>query len=280
VGKALKEDLSFCWQQVLSHDPWFRLHYLFAPSQHAEAILALHALAALLEETLDSSEEALTITRLQWWRSELEPENAQVSAHPVLRTLRASRGGQTFPLSVSEPLVAQVLLRLQGEPLQDEDALKLLCNRLGQATIAAQLGLGNLEDSDQCASWRCAGAGLASLVEFAIRSKQKSWWFVPLDLQARYQFDMNDMPGKCAGNQGVIRTVSKYLDDWFEEQITDIALSKSENAGIKRHLVAMSGARKLRFKRTIQVFLSGDSGNPGRWKVSDLFRVWSLSRRA
>lgn len=280
MGSASEKDLGFCWQQVLSHDPWFRLHYLFAPEKHAEAILAVHALSALLEETLDSSEESLTITRLQWWRSELQPESAQVSAHPVLRALRESRNGQLLPTVLSDSLMAQLLLRLQAEPLQDQDALRDLCIRIGRGRIAIQSGLSDSEDGARAAAWRCAGTGLASLMEFAIRSKQNAWWFIPLELQARFQFDMNDLQSTGSETQGVFQALSAWLDEWFEEQIADIAQSQGSADGMRRHLVALSSASQLRMSRTVQSLLKGDTGNPGRWKMTDLLRVWSSSRRA
>ena len=278
MGKVSQEDLSFCWQQVLGHDPWFRLHHLFAPAPNADATLALNALTVLLEETLDSSEESLTITRLQWWRSELEPEAAKISAHPVLRVLRDSRQGQLLPAALSDPLMAQVLLRLQAEPLQDEAALKAFCNRVGRPKLAAQIGLSELEDTGEVAGWNCAGSGLASLMEFAVRSNKKLWWFVPLTLQARYQFDTDTLKMTDKGAQGALQAMSELLDTWFEEQIDSIAGSKVEPVGARRHLVAMSSATQLRMQRVVQGLIRGDSGYPGKWKFTDLLKVWSSTR--
>ena len=273
------EDLSFCWQQVLKHDPWFRLHFQFAPRQYGQAILALHALTTLLEETLDSSEEALTITRLQWWRTELSPEKAPISAHPVIRALREAREGQEVPPEFTDPLMAQILMRLQAEPVQDQQALKALCDQVGRAKVSAVLGLSDPTISGVADPCSFSGTGLASLVHFALTSKNQSWWFVPLALQARYQFDLNDMQNVGAGSQSVLQVLLESIETWFDEEISQTAALVNHDEGMRRYLAAKASANKIRTRRIVGSLLAGNVGSLGRWKLSDLIRVWSSSRR-
>lgn len=275
---ASKADIGFCWEQVHKRDPWFRLHYLFAPRKRVTQVLALHALFSMIEGTLEMSEESLCMSQLLWWRSELETDKARVSAHPVIRTMRDGLDTGLFSTHITDPLIAQVLLRLQAEPVTDEIALKNICHSIGKSKIVAEISIIPDEASNQDYSGQCAGLGLACLLEFVIQSSQRSWWFVPMDLQARHQIDSEAIDHQSTESTQVLQALRQWGAIWFEEQINDLALVALTEA--RRHLVAMVYTRKLRFEASLQDLLEGGHGEPGRWRLPDFFRVWSSSRRA
>lgn len=276
-----QDDLSFCWEQVLSHDPWFRLHFVFAPKHQADQILALHALFAMLERALTLSDESLSLAQLAWWRAELQPERAMVSAHPAVRAYRVSNNNRILPPEVTNLLIGQLIDRLQAQPLGDEQSLKDLCDRVGQSSVRAQLSL-YFDDAESLPlEGHCAGSGLVCLIDAALKSPQQAWWFTPLSLQAKHQFSPSPNMQSGQGAMAVVQTFSEWGGAWLAEQIENFgrtSLPPGETQSARRHLIAMMNAQSIRLSRILNSLVKNGRSDPGRWRLLDMVRVWSSCR--
>lgn len=278
----LDSDSRFCWDQVVQQDPWFRLHYLFAPSELADPILALHALFAMTNKTLALSEESLTLAQLQWWRDELGREKAGISKHPVIRHLRESHSGFVLSDEVVDLLVAQVLLRLQSKTVPDEAALRILCHQVGKARVSAEFELQGANEQAAIEDGALAGLGLAVLWDFAVRNPRSGFWFLPLDVQARFQVGTEALGGSGQKAKSALGYFQDLGSQWSDAQIESILHleAASEFAGVlQKHLLAMTMAWKLRLSGSIRDMLRGGDGEPGRWKLMDPVKVWAVTRR-
>lgn len=276
-----EDDLNFCWEQVLSHDPWFRLHFVFAPKHQADQILALHALFAMLERALSLSDESLSLAQLAWWRAELQPERAMISAHPAVRAFRVSNENQALPLEVTDLLIGTMIDRLQSQPLTDEQSLKALCDRVGKSRVRAQLSLCFDNEETPPFEGHYAGTGLVCLIDAALKTPQEAWWFTPLSLQAKHQFSPGLTMQSGQGEIAVLQTFSEWGGAWLEDQIENfgrMSFPAGAAQSTRRHLIAMMNAKAIRFSRTLNSLVANGRSDPGRWRMLDVVRVWSSCR--
>lgn len=282
MNEVLKADLDFCWEKVLNSDPWFRLHYAFAPKQLGQQILALHALFSMLDRALGLSDESLRLAQLAWWRSELSPENTEVSAHPVVRTLRESGAMQQLSGDQIEALVAQAVSQLRTESLNSQEELKTLCDQVGEAKVLSEAAIACKDRAQPALVGRCAGTGLSAITREAGLEGRPALWFIPLDLQARHQSDLHTIKQSRAEIRAVLESLCRWGEAWFDEQVE--ALSQAVSSGIfapgaARHLLAMVLSDQLRFLRAMKDLGDGGKGEPGPWRLADFMGIWRECRR-
>ena len=281
MNQHSEDDLRFCWDQVLQQDPWFRLHYVFAPKQTANAILGVHALFAMIERTLSVSDETIVLAQLAWWHAELTRDRAGVSAHPVVRSLRNSCGLDGLLEEISELFISQALFRHQAEPVKDQAELKALCDRIGMAKIQAELALLPDEKIGASLRGRCAGTGLSCIVDAALKCTPSRFWFMPLDLRAKFQIDMSAADQTGHDHTAPVSFLMDLGNAWFNEQIGALASEESystDSQRIRRHLMALVKTQQLRFSRTMSELAKGGGVSSTRWGLSDFIRVWAACR--
>jgi len=281
MNSVAKDDLDFCWDEVLKGDPWFRLHFTFAPKAVAEQILALHALFAILERPTAMSEESLAIAQLAWWQAELSPQSATVSAHPVVRTLRNSKALERLPISLRKALVAQALELLRRSRPSSRSDLKARCSGIGEARVMSELSLVSKGRTLEELQGHCAGTGLSRMLLIALRSGA-GLWFVPLDLQARFQgsAQVNEKP--TPESTALMNAVGELGEEWFREQFEEIR-RKASTLGLSprnfQHLFATMASQRLQLKRSIQSLEQGRGTELARWRTADVMRIWRDCRR-
>jgi len=281
VSKLSKVDLEFCWDQVLEFDPWFRLHFAFAPKRNATQILALHALFAMIERGLRLSEESLVITQLAWWHNELSPAQSASSRHPVVRLLRESGALSCFAEDQLEGFMAPTPQRLRAEPLQKEEDLKALCGRIGKGRAQLELALDTGGQGLRELQAHCAGTGLISLCAMALRDRQPSFWFMPLNIQARHQVQHHEIDSHTAGGTAALAELRSLGEEWFEDQNRELALAVSQRGSapsVHRHLLAMGLTQRLEFTRAMGRREAGQTKTSRTWGLQDLIRIWSKYR--
>lgn len=281
MNSVAKEDIDFCWDEVLKGDAWFRLHFTFAPKAVAEQILALHALFAMLERPTVMSEESLAIAQLAWWQAELSPQSATVSAHPVVRTLRNSNALERLPISLREALVAQAFeLSRRSRPSSRSD-LKARCSGIGEARVMSELSLVSEGRILEELQGHCAGTGLSRILSLALRSGA-GLWFVPLDLQARFQGSAQVIEQPTPKSTALMNAVGDLGEEWFRDQFEEIRRMASKlglSPRKSQHLFATMASQRLQLERTIQRLKQGRGTEPARWRFADVLRIWRDCRR-
>lgn len=276
-----REDLDFCWNQAVENDAWFRLHFTFAPREVANPILALHALFAMLERPAAMSEESLGLAQLAWWQAELSPQAAAVSAHPVIRTLRTSGALENLPISLREALVIQALEVSRGSRPSSCSDLKAFCDRVGAARVLAELSLVLQGRALEHPDGHFAGTGLSRILANSLRFAT-GLWFVPLDLQARFHCSADAIEQSKPENEALFDALGDLGEEWFNEQEETVGRAvpaRGARLRAAQHVFASMASDKLHLKRTIASLKEGGGGNPGRWRVSDVVKVWRDCRR-
>ncbi len=113
--------LSYCGQEVRTHDRERFLTSLFAPSTHREALFALYAFNLEVAKTAEVVSEAmLGRIRLQWWREALDGIYAGTPRkHAVVEPLGAAVHEYALPRELFDRLIDCRELDLEDAPLDD-----------------------------------------------------------------------------------------------------------------------------------------------------------------
>lgn len=281
VTEPREEDFQFCLDHVEAHDPWYRLHLVFASRASHVQITATQALFVMLERAIELSEESLVLTQLAWWRQELQPDRTAMSAHPVIRALRESNNAQLPHPATMDALIGAQLERSQAESVVDPESLRALCERLGWPMVCAHLGV-NIEDKvAQELAGHCAVSGLLCLIDSALRKQDKSWWFVPLTLQAKHQLNLNSTGLTEQNHASVLAVMLELSGQWAGDQrvfLGQMNVGKETDLPALRYLVAKNASHLIRLNRTRKHLGSQGQLNPGKWGIGDMLRVWSACR--
>lgn len=282
-GEPVDQDLDFCWEQILRIDGWFRLHYLFSPDNRGDQLVALHALFSMLEKALTLSDENLSVAQLAWCRSELSPPRANTSAHPVVRSLAASRAWERLPGELLEELFRNTMARIDPEPLNDQQSLKAFCDRLGRSRLLLEIALSDdWQDHVKRLDGRCAGTGFFLLAKVPRNPQSRPYWFVPLELLARHQCTAQDLERGSDAAAPCLQELGELGEEWFQDQLAAIraaTVNSGKKAGQRRHLVAMTEAQRIQFARLLKRPVDSIRKRTNGWGIRDLFRVWSEARR-
>ena len=188
-------DTQFCWDQVLRIRPQFRLSHPYAPRAIADALLAVHAFLASFEEIVAKVEdENVSRAKLTWWQQELAAQNFAGSQHPIVRVLRRS---MDLPVNLHfnlQRLLEFSLDRIDCAAPPDAAALSQLCGKLGYYPMRLEFSLEAEEESDQAATTRdCVVTGLLQLLRESARTEHRAYWWVPLNLLARFGLSRNEI---------------------------------------------------------------------------------------
>lgn len=282
MNEVLSRDLDFCWEQVLSNDSWFRLHFAYAPKAHDQRLLALHALFAMLERPLLASDESVGVTQLAWWREELSQDRLVRSRHPVLGALRASGALSDLSQKHFDALLASILHLSQFPPQRTKGDLKHLCNHIGEARLVMELAVAGPGIDPTPLFQRCAGSGLARMVDLAGRRPEKLVHLLPLDLQARHLVSLRELENKAEEARAAIARFSEWGRMWLREQSSALALVAGQSGPSQdcvRHLVALTQVQQIRFERAMNGLREEGKMNLGRWRLGDPLKVWRGCRR-
>ncbi len=140
----MTHSLSYCGEQVRSHDPDRFLTCLFAPADKREGLFALYAFNIELSRIRETvTEPMMGQIRLQWWREAIaDLYEGRVRGHQVLQAL-----GPILPGTVDQDLIQEMIegreLDLSDEPPVSDTTVKQYARSTGGALMrAAALVLG------------------------------------------------------------------------------------------------------------------------------------------
>ena len=274
----------FCWQQVDAHQPLFRVSHVFAPPELADRLLALYAFFSAIESvTSTTSDEAVALRKLDWWREETHRMGRQASAHPIVAELQRSGAAGRMPMPLVEDLLLTAASRLDAPAPASADELEALCEANGRAQVQIELAVC---EAGQGIPESMAGfplqVGRGLLLRDAVY--RGNFWWVPLDLLARHGLNRSQMLS-ADHQQSAVRLMAEILErDAFKSQdssgfLKDISVIKNEYKHGYKHLYVQDTLSRKFFrnlKRTSPVLyrkrLAGS-------RMSDAFSAWRAARR-
>lgn len=276
-------DQLFCWEQIRRVNPLFRLSSMFAPSEHATALLALHALFAAVEETCSAAlDEQVAQHKLAWWQQECLGQAPGASRHPVLRLLNASGGGALLSQPALAGLFDVAHQRLDAPPPSDEAELREFAVQVSRPLVeleAALLGAGGPAVSDELAEGLPA-AGLLQLIRESMRgADSRSYWWLPLSLQARYGIGRAEAVSGDAGEPltALFRDLIDHLGTSPERSRK--SASRSRGPAPQRHLRVTVALQQRTLQRLRKAEPARYAEKVSRLSLGDVFAAWNVARR-
>jgi len=271
----------FCRERVLRSNPLFRVSHLFAPADFAGQVLALHALFASIDQlNSEIGDEFVARRKLDWWRTELSPENISKSNHPVVRYLIETGAASSLPGKTLELFLDTAEVRLAARAPTDQEELSLLCELIYQPRVLMECALSQDETPVFGLSEMAQTGGLLQLMRERNTSKNNILWWVPLNMLARFGVTRaglgNDPDSRNA--RGVFEAVFGSCNKLNSQQ----AISGQENMAPSSGLVHLRVLALLQSRQLDQLRKIRPSSYPGelnRWRFADLLVAWNAARQ-
>jgi phytoene synthase len=276
----------FCWEQVLRTNPLFRISHLFAPPETSPQLLALYALFASIEHLNSGiSEESVARTKLEWWRAELLERDAAKSNHPVVRHLHATGAAKKLPEPAVRLLLESAGARLDALAPADEHELRSLCQSIyrPQVLLEAALGEGNIA-LDSLNPVMLVNGGLVQLLRESSRRKENAFWWIPLNLLARFKVTRNQL--ESMQDSAVAQALFNQLFEWVGQGGTRVAVTAvldpqagQVNRAVLAHLQLMIALQSRQLGRLQAMNPARYTDELSRWRTGDLLTAWKSARR-
>jgi len=276
-------DQQFCWERVLRSNSRFRLSHLFAPGQYSEALLALHALFASIDQLhSEVSEDAVARRKLDWWRFELLPENIERSRHPVVRHLNETGAAPSLSTAAIGFLLDAAERQIDAQPPANGKEFNKLCSVIYQPRIVLECAL-SAQDSALIPNQRTVAGegGILQLLRASCAQAQHDYWWIPLNELARVGVTRQEIRDNCDAEPA--RAIfGQIMNIKHEPQAADSdhdQMQPSRTPGLLHlHLTALLQTRLMKQLRTIKPSVFSVELN--RWRISDLLAAWRMARQS
>jgi len=279
--RAGENDLHFCWEQVLKTNSLFRISHLFSPAEFGGQLLALHALFASIEQ-LDNavSEELVARRKLEWWRFELLSGDITKSPHPVLRYLTSTGAAGSLPGPALEMLLDRAEARLDARAPSNRDEFRQLCGELYMPRITLECALSGQDESLISGYGSKAGTGgLIQLLRESCRQADRAFWWVPLDILARFGVSRHDLVenGDSQAARAVLQEVLGEIPRPASPEVARAAGKPAMAMGLV-HLDLLAILQSRQVARLMKQKPSSYGVELNRWYISDLITAWRKAR--
>ena len=241
------DGLQYCRERVLVPGARLNLIRHFIDPELVERLVVLHAfyseIASIPERVSDS---AVARSKLGWWQEEIVRCWQGEGRHPI--SLAAQQQGITGLLSASEltRLVIAVAAWTDAPPLANLAELTGHCAAIGG--LAAQLEA-KISNADASSLEPALHFGTARYLVALIRDigldARAGRWYIPMDLQARYQFGLDQaVPGARSRTfVDLIGELSGFSSELVEK--AQQSLSQAQQGQLRHHLIQAALDRKL-----------------------------------
>jgi phytoene synthase len=282
-GNITNEQL-LCWEQIDKTNRLFRVSHAFAPSDRRGILLPLYALFSVVEDACSNySDEQLARGKLAWWRQEMLGRNPDGGSHPIVAELiRNVRLGRHQKACI-ERLLEDAESRLDEAPPASVARLRRRCAEVCQPQIELELSLCGVEEPDMTGSAAGQGArlGLVQLLRESLRAPpQAAFWWLPLDLLARYgvsRAEVRSAPGAKSA-QALFKDLLAEGQAWGGEH-RPLSRSIEGPAGALIHTV-VHGELQSRLLVRLQGRSPEQYGvEVDRTKLADVYHAWKIARR-
>ena len=271
----------FCRERTLRSNPLFRVSHLFAPTDFAGQVLALHALFASIDQlSSEIGDEFVARRKLDWWRTELSPENINKSNHPVVRYLIDTGAAGSLPGKTLELFLDAAEVRLAARAPTDQEELNLLCELIYQPRVLLECALSQEDTPVSGLSEIAQTGGLLQLMRESNARENNILWWIPLNVLARFGVTRAGL-GNDPDSQNT-RAVFEAVFGSCNKLKSPEALSGQGNMApspglVHLHVLALLQSRQLDQLRKIRP--SSYRGELNRWRFADLLSAWNAARR-
>jgi phytoene synthase len=279
-GKS--NDRLFCWEQVNRTNPAFRVSQVFASRDDANRLLPLYALFSIIEQICGrSSDEDLARSKLGWWRIECSQEKIRTSHHPVMRELQRTGVTERLDSVVVKRLIDGAESRVNARSPVDISELEGLCTAIQQPQLELEMMTCGLKPAEfEVSSALLARSGLLQLIrESSAKKEQDGYWWVPLNLLARYGVSRGDF----VSGSGSAEISSLWEHVFVESGLWADHQSKAirNRAGISasRNFFAISGLYARKINELGKIRPNSYLEELSRVRFSDHFIAWKCARR-
>ena len=283
-------DERFCWEQVLRSNPLFRISQLFAPPEVSPQLLALYALFASIEHLNSGiSEESVARTKLGWWKTELLERDAADSNHPVVRYLHKTGAAKKLPEPAVRLLLESAWARLDALAPADQEDLRSLCQAIYRPQVFLEAALEQGDAAlDSLNPDMLLKGGLVQLLRESCRRKENAFWWVPLNLLARFKVTRNQLEAMPDSDEA--QALFNQLFEWVSQgaargDTQDIAIAlfdpqpgQVDGAGLV-HLQLMMALQSRQLTRLQALSPARYNDELSRWRTGDLLTAWKNARR-
>jgi hypothetical protein len=280
--EKIRNDRIFCWEQVTRTIPVFRVSRVFASQDDASRLLPLYALFSIIEQIyVGYSDDEIARSKLDWWRIETSQEKIRLSQHPVLREL--VRTGAVNYLSVGsvDSLLNGAESKFDTRAPVDISDLLMICEQLQRPRLDLEISVCKAQPGVvKIPSGYLERSGLFQLFrESAKRKEQGAYWWVPLNLLAKYsvnrdELDSHSEPAKLSAMLAEIQTESR-----LRVQLSPKGFRNVPEITSLRHYFALNGLYAAKLKRLGKATLAKGESEFDRIRVSDLYTAWRSARR-
>jgi phytoene synthase len=274
-------DLHFCWEQVLKTNRLFRISHLFSPAEFSGQLLALHALFASIEQLgSEVSEELVARRKLDWWRFELLSGDITKSTHPVLRYLNRTGAAGSLPGPALEMLLDRAEARLDARAPSNRDEFSQLCGALYMPKLILECALSGQGESLLSGHRSTARTGgLIQLLRESCRKTDRAFWWVPMDVLARFGVSRHDLVEN--GDAQAVRAVfQEVLGDIPRLSSPAVARTTGKPAITKGlvHIQLLATLQSRQVARLLKQKPSSYGDELDRWYISDVITAWREAR--
>jgi phytoene synthase len=166
------------------------------PLAKRQAVAAVHAFRReVLEAATETSDPALGLTRLLWWRTQVEAIYSGVPQHPVARALQPVAQAYQLPVSRFLSMIESAEADLLAPRYSDYAALARYCDQMGASTselTAEILGYRNARTAE-CARLLGRETLLAGIVRDIGRDAQRNRLRLPADEMEQFSVAPADL---------------------------------------------------------------------------------------
>lgn len=272
------DGLQYCRERVLI--PGARLYLIqhFIDSDLASKLVVLQAFYAEIATVPDRvSDSGVARSKLGWWQEEIQRCWQGKSRHPVSQA--AEQQGITGLVSEEQlvRLVIAVADWIDASPIATLDKLLSHCSAIGglAARLEAQVCGADAECIEAAGDLGTAHFLVALIRDIGVDARAERW-YIPMDLQARYQFGRDQA---AAGEHSeafreLVAALAAVASDLIEQAMA--SLSRSQQRQLR--YLAIQSALDQQLIRKMRS--NSDKILQQRIRLSPFARLWTVWRAA
>ena len=277
-----RNDRIFCWEQVARTIPVFRVSRAFASQDDASRLLPLYALFSIIDQiNAGYSDDEIARSKLDWWRIETSQEKLRLSQHPVLRELVRTGGVDHLSKESVDSLLNGAESRLDARSPVDISDLLVICEQLQRPRLDLEISICKASPAVvNIPSGYLQRSGLFQLLRESVKRKEQgAFWWVPLNLLAKYSINRDEL-GSHSGSAGLSALLNEIqTESRLQAEMSPKDFRNVPEITVLRHYFALNGLYAAKFKRLGKAMLAKGGAEFDRIRVSDLYTAWRSARR-